>query len=176
MSTVVLFQDETVLRELPPLRACWARQGQQAVVPITGSNARRVVFGALNPRTGKRLFLVRVRNRAEDFQAFLHYLRSTYRKWDLLLVLDSGSSHLARKSRELAGHLRIKLAWLPTACPELNPVEALWRDGKQKVSANRVYPSVAEQASAFISHLNHLSPRAARQTAGTLSPNFWLPT
>jgi hypothetical protein len=35
---VVLFEDETILRELPPLRAGWAKGGEQVVVPITGRN------------------------------------------------------------------------------------------------------------------------------------------
>jgi hypothetical protein len=34
----VLFEDETILRELPPLRAGWAKGGEQVVVPITGRN------------------------------------------------------------------------------------------------------------------------------------------
>jgi len=36
------FGDETTLREFPPLRAAWARRGQQQIVVISGRNARRV--------------------------------------------------------------------------------------------------------------------------------------
>ena len=32
-----------------------------------------------NPKTGKRLLLTRVRNRAEDFQVFLRHVRAQYR-------------------------------------------------------------------------------------------------
>jgi hypothetical protein len=39
-------------------------------VPISGRNARRVVFGSLNIETGQRLFLARQRQRSEDFRAF----------------------------------------------------------------------------------------------------------
>jgi len=49
---VLLIEDETILRLFPPLRACWALRGEQAVVPITGQNAKRVLFGVINPRTG----------------------------------------------------------------------------------------------------------------------------
>jgi hypothetical protein len=34
------------LREFPPLRAAWAKRGQQPIVVISGRNARRVVPGA----------------------------------------------------------------------------------------------------------------------------------
>jgi hypothetical protein len=173
---VILFEDETLLREFPPLRAAWVPRGQQARVAITGKNARRTVFGVLNPRTGTRLLLTRVRNRAEDFQAFLRHIRAQYRRWDILMILDQASSHTARKTKRLAEKLRIEFAFLPTACPELNPKELLWRRGKDQVSANRVYHQVQEQADAFVEYLLGLSNRQALQAAGVLSPNFWLPT
>jgi len=72
---VLLFLDATLLRWFPPLRSIWAFRGEQAVVPITGRNAKRVLLGVLNPRTGHRLVFRRYRYRQEDFQAFLRYLR-----------------------------------------------------------------------------------------------------
>jgi hypothetical protein len=39
--------DWTLLRLFPPLRATWARTRAQAMVPITGANAKRVLFGAI---------------------------------------------------------------------------------------------------------------------------------
>jgi hypothetical protein len=41
---VLLCCDWTLLRLFPPLRATWARKGTQATVPITGANAKRVLF------------------------------------------------------------------------------------------------------------------------------------
>jgi hypothetical protein len=38
---------------------------------LTGCNAKRVIFGAMNLRTGSRLFLARRKSCSEDFQAFL---------------------------------------------------------------------------------------------------------
>lgn len=175
-TTVVLFEDETLLREFPPLRAAWAKQGEQALVQITGNNARRTIFGAFNPRTGTRLLLRRSRGRAEDFQAFLRHVRSRYRRWDIVMILDQASAHTATATQRLAEELRITFEWLPTACPELNPKELLWRHGKDRISANRVYENVDEQADAFIDHLLGLSNQQALRTAAVLSDNFWLST
>ena len=44
----MLFIDATILRLFPPLRCAWAFRGQQAEVRITGRNAKRVLFGAIN--------------------------------------------------------------------------------------------------------------------------------
>lgn len=171
----MLFEDETWLRELPPLRACRAKRGERAEVAITGNNARRRVFGALNPRTGGRLLLKRLRNRAEDFCAFLRHLRSRWKRWDIFLVLDQGAAHTARCSRTEAARLRMELAFRPTAGPELNPQELIWAQGKNQVSANRTYPTADEQADAFIAYLEHLSPAEARRISGSKSANLWLP-
>ena len=39
----MLFMDETILTSTPPLRAKWARQGTQAVVPIIGDHKKRIL-------------------------------------------------------------------------------------------------------------------------------------
>lgn len=175
-SAVVLCEDETILREFPPLRACWGKVGSPVEVAITGSNARRVVFGALNPFTGTRVSRTTTRNSGPEFRAFLELLRGTYKRWDILLILDRASSHTAKATEVLAAELRIHLAWLPTACPELNPIEPLWRDGKQRVSANRVYDSIDEQADRFTDHLCGLSNAEALRLSGVQSGNYWLTT
>lgn len=175
-NTVILAEDETILREFPPLRACWGKIGEPVAVPITGSNARRVVFGVLNPFTGTRLCLTATRNGGPQFRELLTQLRGTYKRWDILLLLDRGSSHTAKATEALAAMLRIRLTWLPTACPELNPVEPLWRDGKQHVCANRTYASVEEQADRFTTYLCELSNNDALRLAGLQSGNYWLTT
>jgi hypothetical protein len=66
--SVVLAEDETDLLLLPRLRAGWAPRGEPVEVHISGRNARRVIFGAMNLRTGTRLLLPRAGGRAGDFQ------------------------------------------------------------------------------------------------------------
>src|SRR5437879_5673000 len=57
--SVVLAQDETDLLLFPPLRAAWSKRGEVARVWLTGRNARRVIFGAINLRTGARWLMMR---------------------------------------------------------------------------------------------------------------------
>jgi hypothetical protein len=77
--TAILAEDETDLRLFPPLRAGWARRGEDAPVPITGANAKRVLFGALNLVTGRRVFRARPTHRGVDFVGFLEEIRWHYR-------------------------------------------------------------------------------------------------
>jgi hypothetical protein len=171
---VKLFEDETDLLLFPPLRAAWGRRGQPLAVPISGGNARRVVFGALNLATGRRLFLARTRQRSDDFQAFLRVVAHHYRGRAVALLLDEDPSHTARASQELAATLSIRLVWLPKRCPELNGMDHLWGHGKDHVCADRQYADLDAEVDRFIAYLLGLSNRDALRQAGLLSNDFWL--
>ncbi len=171
---MLLAEDETDLLLFPPLRAMWSRQGKPAQVWLSGRNARRVVFGVMNLVTGHRLFLARTRQRAVDFQALLRRVHSHYRGWHVVLLLDEDSSHTAISSRKLAEQLSMRLLWLPKRAPELNPMEALWGQGKDMISANKQYATLDEQVDRFIAYLSSLSNKEALQTSGVRSKHFWL--
>jgi DDE superfamily endonuclease len=156
------------------LRACWAQRGESAEVPLCGANARRVLFGALNTRSGTRLFLERKRQRAEDFREFLGLIQEHYRGWQVSLLLDEDSSHTAKASQREARTLGIGLVWLPVRCPELNAMDHLWRHGKERICANRQYASIEEQVHHFLHYLEGLSVEETLRKAGVLSEDYWL--
>jgi len=143
-------------------------------VPLSGANARRVVFGTINIDTGHRLFLVRRYQRGDDFRAFLPVIRSHYRGWHVALILDEDPSHTAQDSRDLALTFGMELLWLPKRCPELNGMDHLWGHGKDHVCANRQYAGIEEEAERFVSFLGGLSNTEALRQAGILSEDFWL--
>lgn len=171
---MLLAEDETDLLLFPPLRAGWGRVGEPLEVPLSGRNARRVVFGAMNLRTGSRLLLPREHQRAADFQAFLRLAHGRYRGWHVALLLDEDPSHTAKGSLALAEEFQMELLWLPKRSPELNPLDTLWGQGKDKISANKQYATIDQQVGRFISYLESLSNTAALHTSGVLSGKFWL--
>lgn len=167
-------EDETDLLLFPPLRAGWGLKGEPLKVPISGRNARRVVFGAMNLLNGKRWLMVQDRQRAEDFQEFLEVLHWLYRGWHLALLLDEDSSHTDEETQDMAEDLSIEFIWLPKRAPKLNPMDHLWGHGKNIVSANKQYATIDEQVNRFIKYLADLSARETLHMAGVLSPKFWL--
>lgn len=158
----------------PPLRAGWAWRGQPRAVRISGQNARRVVFGARNLGTGRRGFLVRDRGQAPDFQEFLFLWHRHDHGWHLAWLLDEDSRPTAHGSLEWAADLSIKLIWRPQRSPNLNPMDRLWGQGKDVVSANRQYATIDDQVHRFLGYLERLSPREALHTSGVLSKHYWL--
>jgi DDE superfamily endonuclease len=169
---VVLAQDETDLLLFPPLRAAWSRRGEAARVWLSGQNARRVIFGAMNLRTGTRLLVPRQTGRSGDFQAFLAELGWHYRSWHIALLLDEDSCHTAKASLRRAEGMT--LLWLPNRAPKLNPMETLWGQAKDVISANQQYPTIDKHVDSFLDYVRGLTNEEALQTSGVLSKNFWL--
>lgn len=163
-----------IVTETPPLRAAWAPMGEQAEVPITGSREKRVLYGVLSPKRGTVLLHGAEDWNQDQFQAVLRQIRSRWRGWHIVLFIDRGSPHKAKRSRRLARELGIQLRWLPVACPELNPVDHLWRHVKQDVLANEAMPDVEASMARACAYIMSLTPKERLCKAGVLSGNFWL--
>jgi len=171
----VLFIDWTLLRLFPPLRAAWSRRGEQALVPITGQNAKRVLFGAVNLHTGHRVVRIGKRAGGTEARAFFEELRRCYRQAGRIwLLLDRASAHTNDKTLRLADELCIELVWLPKQWPELNAMDQLWKELKRLIAANRQATSIDTLAEEAVDWLLSLSTQEALRKAGILSPHFWL--
>jgi hypothetical protein len=173
--TVCLFIDSTIFNEVPPLRAMWTPIGQQAEVPILGQHrAKRILTGVLNIQTGSYFQYSSEAYNQDTFQLILKFIRRRWCGWHIVLFLDKISAQRAKRSRRLAKDLGIQLRWLPTACPELNPVDHLWRHLKNDVLANEPLPDLETTLKHACSYLNQLSPYERLRKAVVLSGHFWL--
>ena len=90
-----------------------SRDGQQvrrgqAQVPITGDRAKRILFGAFNPKSGSLTLKEALRWNQDTFQQFLRQVRRHWRGWRIVLFLDRGSPHKAKRSQALARSLAIE--------------------------------------------------------------------
>ena len=173
-SAVILFEDETILRLFPVLRRAWSLSGEPATGGISGQNAKRVLFGAINLHTGHRIVMHYPSLRQSGFQEFLHLIRRSYPGHSIKLLLDAASAHTAPASRALAWTLNIDLIWLPKQCPELNAMDHLFKALKADISANHQYKNIDEHVTYAQDYILKLSNKQARILAGILSKNFWL--
>jgi transposase len=171
---VKLFEDETDLLLFPPLRAGWFLRGQPAEVPISGENAKRTIFGTIDVDTGDRILVARDGACAGDFHEILRLIRQKHEGKKVAVLLDKASRHTAHESETLAAEFDIELIWLPSRCVNINPMDRLWRWGKDKICANKQYLSIDYQAEFFMKYLLGLSAQEALRKAGILSGRFWL--
>ena len=162
----VLYADETRLALLPLVRCMWQWLGSQVRVPTPGSNVSRAIFGALEVHSGRWEYLVRERLFKEDFIAFLEHLLCVYPTVPIILVVDNFSSHTAKAVQAwLAEHSRVQLFYLPKYCSHLNPVEAIWRQLKGTIAANRLYASMQLLLETVHCYFAELTPAAALRLA-----------
>lgn len=167
-------EDETLLRLFPVLRRAWSLRGEQALVPITGQNAERVLFATINLRTGHRICLRGRDMKQANFQSLLWEVRRRYRARPVWMLLDEAKCHIAARSQALAAALDIHFVWLPKQCSELNSMDQLWKELKARVSANYQFSSIDAHADDAEDWLLSLTDKEALRKAGVLSKNFWL--
>ncbi len=89
------------------------------------------VYGAVEPVTGDRFFLELPDLNAEMFQIFVDLFAEAFPDSLNILLLDNSGAHTAQ---QLTLPANICLVFLPPYCPELNPIERLWRDLKDMLA------------------------------------------
>ena len=166
--------DSITIREIPPLRKAWTPIGQPARVPIIGSHNKRVLSGVINIVTGTWRSDVSSTFRQEHFQDLLSHVRVFWRGWQIVLFVDKASAHTAPRSQAWAAALGMHLRWLPTACPELNVMDCLWRHVRDDVLANEPTPTLDLTVRRAIDHIDSLSGHERLVQAGVFSDHFWL--
>ena len=124
---VLLFVDETGVREDQPVGRTWGARGQRPVVRVTGTRRRINCISAITPR-GRLWFRCFPHNlNAATYIAFLTALRQAVRK-PILLIQDSHPAHVAAATRRFvrAQGQRLTVYNLPAYAPDLNPDEHVW--------------------------------------------------
>lgn len=141
---------------------------------MTGNRAKRIIHGVLNISSGEILLLITEKWDQITHQFFLSWIRRHWRGWNIILFEDRGAPHTADESQEHAQKLGIELRFLPRACPELNPMDHLFRFVKGRALANRPTSTIDVSAQAACDFIFRLSRHERLTKAGILSGNFWL--
>jgi transposase len=103
------------------------------------------LFGAFSPITGNDFLMEFPDCNADNFQIFLDEFSAENPKTLIIMPLDNGAFHKAKK---LKIPDNIKLVFLPPYSPELNPAEKMWARFKRTFT-NKLFKSL-EEISLFI--------------------------
>jgi transposase len=129
-----LFGDEASLHRQPTLADRWFPRGQEPTTTRSHrAETRHRLCGALDAVTGRATASTGSRITVPHLCRFLRQVRAAYPDRYLLLVWDNWPVHAHPRVRAEAARLRIRLLWLPTYAPWLNPIEKLWRQLRQEV-------------------------------------------
>jgi transposase len=136
----LFFADELDINLLPKVGYQWMPKGEQVAVLTPGTNEKRYLAGALDVTTGMITHCVWYRKQTGLFLELLDTLDRTHPAplfTQLTVVVDNAKLHKAQKVQHwLAAHPRFALLYLPTYCPDANPIERAFGDVHDKCTRN----------------------------------------
>jgi transposase len=127
----VFAQDETRLGLLPIVRRRITACGVQPIATVTHTFDSFYLYGAVEPTTGESFFLELPYLNTQMFQVWVDGFAAAFPDSFNIVVLDNGAFHKAKALRWPANAVPV---FLPPYSPELNPIERLWRDLKDKLA------------------------------------------
>ena len=154
------YADEMDVALLPTISGRWMRRGQQTQVFTPGKKAKQYVFGAVNYITGLLIALPWTNKNNVGFRPLLNQVVAFHEKdqGQVVVVVDNFRIHHAKavKAWLRTHHTRLRLYFLPTYSPRLNPIERVWRHFRRNVTDNYFFRTLARlraAVEAFISEL-----------------------
>ncbi len=154
------YADEMDVALLPTISGRWMRQGQQTQVNTPGQNAKQYVFGAVNSVTGALVWVPWPNKNNVGFRQLLRQVVAHHHQtpMKIVIVVDNFRIHKAKAVQAwLRAHrAQLRLYFLPTYSPRLNPIERVWRHFRRNVTDNfyfRTLPRLMAAAQAFLAEL-----------------------
>jgi putative transposase len=128
----LVFADELDIHLLPKVGCAWTPKGTQLEVMTPGQNQKHYLAGALDLTAGTLHHCLGPRKTNALFRDLLTRLAERYppdRYTRLYVVVDNYKIHKAKAVEQwLATHPRVTLLFLPTYCPQANPIERAFGD------------------------------------------------
>jgi transposase len=127
----VYFQDESRFGLLTVLRRAITVAGVKPVGAYQHRFIYRYCYGLVEPLSGDKFFLTAPQVNTLFFEFLLQQFSRHQPQVYKIIFLDRAGYH---KAKHLQVPDNIRLVYLPSSNPELNPIERFWRDMKDKVA------------------------------------------
>ena len=154
-----MFQDEARFGRISDPRRCWAPAGMRPEVSTQIVREYEYAFAAVSPHDGTLDTLVLPTVHTEAMSLFLAEVSQRHVGEWIVMVLDGAGWH---KAKRLPVPANIRLVFLPPWSPQLNPVEHLWDEVREKWFANRVFDSMNAVEEQLITALKTLEEDATQ--------------
>jgi transposase len=135
----LMFQDEARFGRINDVRRCWAPRPVRPLCRAMVTHEYTYAYGAVDVLNGELDSLILPHVNTECMQIFLDEVGARHPMHRIILVLDGAGWHA---STELKPPGNMKLLSLPPYAPELNPVEHLWDELREKHFHNKAFDSI----------------------------------
>mgnify|MGYP006299720377 CR=1 FL=1 len=152
--TIILAEDEASVYLQATTCAVWAPKGQPPVIRVHPGREMTHFYGTLNLLTGDEHAQHGPLMNSEATAQHLEQLLAAYPERPLLLFWDRAPWHRGAAVREvLAANPRLEVLFFPTATPDLNPQEHVWKAVRSAISHNHNETQLSHLAERFAEHL-----------------------
>ncbi|MGV8146302.1 MAG: IS630 family transposase [Alkaliphilus sp.] len=136
----LMYQDEAGFGRINKPRACWCGNGVRPVVHCLRVREYMYAYGAISPMDGAMVSLVLPKTNTACINIFLAEVASRYPDDIIMMVVDNASWH---KSKGLVIPKNISLYPLLPYTPELNPIEMIWDELREKFFKNNFFDTLS---------------------------------
>ena len=153
--TVFLAEDEAGLYLQATTCQVWSPTGQTPIVRADPGRARTNFYGTLNLQTGQEIAIRSDVMNAEVSAQHLEMLLEANPDVPIVLFWDRAPWHRGKPiDKVLEDNPRLETIFFPTASPDLNPQEQVWKTVRKAVSHNHLETRLPELAERFLNKLN----------------------
>ena len=162
-----MFSDEGRFGRITDPHGCWAPAGRRPVTHCQVIREYTYAFAALSPEDGELDTLILPNMYTSTFSVFLREVSSRHPHDFILWIHDGAPCH---RSGMLSVPTNICLVTLPPYSPELNPVEHLWEEMREKEFWNATFKSMSAVEQAMVASLRRLEEDRALVRSMTSFP------
>jgi transposase len=171
----VLFADAVHPTHAARSAGCWAPKQEKIAIEQTSGRERINIHGAIELATGQTRMIEVITVDAISTIRLLESIEAFYPLLVLIHVfLDNARYHHAKLVQEWLARprCRIKLHFIPSYCPHLNPIERLWGLMHRNVTHNKCYATCTLFANATLGFLREAVPRNWATLCDSVTDNF----
>ena len=134
-----MFQDEARFGRINDPKRCWSPKRTRPTVGKQIIREYTYAYGAVSPRDGAADFLILPVMTAVAMKVFLDELARRHDGQYILMIYDGAPCH-SPGALNIPDTMTVRT--LPPYSPQLNPVENIWDDMREKFFANIVFESM----------------------------------
>jgi DDE superfamily endonuclease len=162
-------QDEGRFGRISTPKRAWAPPGMRPKAPRQVIREFSYVYAAVAPEQGLMTSLILPHADTEMMNLFLAQVASDFADYFVVMQVDQAGWH---RAKDLKVPENIRLIFQPPYSPELNPVEHLWEEVREKYLHNRVLTSLEELIEVLCQALTELTEEKAHLRSMMWFPHF----
>ena len=135
----LMFQDEARFGRINDVRRCWAPKPIRPLCQAMLTHEYTYAYAAVDVLSGELDSLILPHVNTHCMQLFLDEVGQRHPNEHIVMVLDGAGWHASGALRPPAN---MRLLSLPPYAPELNPVEHVWDELREKRFHNHVFDSL----------------------------------